>query len=52
VKTKAEAKIKTDEIDSEILAAMLGAELLPQSHVPPKEDIGPPEVGQEEGLSL
>ena len=37
VKAIAEAKIKTDEIDSETLAHLLRADLLPESYVPPKE---------------
>ena len=37
VKAIAEAKIKTDEIDSETLAHLLRANLLPESYVPPKE---------------
>jgi transposase len=37
VKAIAEAKIKTDEIDSETLAHLLRADLLPESYVPPRE---------------
>ncbi len=37
VKAIAEAKIMTDEIDSETLAHLLRADLLPESYVPPKE---------------
>jgi transposase len=37
VKVIAEAKIKTDEIDSETLAHLLRADLLPESYVPPRE---------------
>jgi transposase len=33
----AEAKIKTDKIDSEILARLLRADFLPQSYIPSKE---------------
>jgi len=36
VKAIAEAKIKTDEIDSETLAHLLRVDLLPESYVPPK----------------
>jgi transposase len=37
VKAIAEAKIKTDEIDSETLAHLLRADLLPESYVPPRD---------------
>ena len=37
VKAIAEAKVKTDKIDSETLAHLLRANLLPESYVPPKE---------------
>ena len=37
VKAIAEAKVKTDKIDSETLAHLLRAGLLPESYVPPRE---------------
>jgi len=37
VKAIAEAKVKTDKIDSETLAHLLRAGLLPESYVPPKD---------------
>jgi transposase len=36
-KTRAEAKIKTDKIDSEIPAKLLRADFLPRSYMPSKE---------------
>lgn len=33
----AESKVKTDKIDSEILAQLLRADMIPESYVPPKE---------------
>ena len=37
VKAIAEAKVKTDKVDSETLAHLLRANLLPESYVPPKD---------------
>jgi len=37
VKAIAEAKVKTDKIDSETLAHLLRADLLPESYVPPRD---------------
>ena len=37
VKAIAQAKVKTDKIDSETLAHLLRADLLPESHVPPRD---------------
>jgi len=37
VKAIAQAKIKTDKIDSETLAPLLRADLLPESYVPPRD---------------
>lgn len=37
VKAIASAKIKTDEIDSRVLADLLGADLIPEAHVPRRE---------------
>ena len=37
VKAIAQAKVKTDKIDSETLAHLLRAELLPESYVPPRD---------------
>ena len=37
VKALAEAKVKTDKIDSETLAHLLRADLLPESYVPPRD---------------
>lgn len=37
VKAIAEAKVKTDKVDSEILAHLLRANLLPESYVPPMD---------------
>lgn len=37
VKAIASAKIKNDKVDSEILAKLLKADLIPKSYVPPKE---------------
>ena len=37
VKAIAQAKVKTDKIDSETLAHLLRADLLPESYVPPRE---------------
>jgi transposase len=37
VKAIASAKIKNDKVDSEILARLLKADLIPKSYVPPKE---------------
>ena len=37
VKAIAQAKVKTDKIDSETLAHLLRADLLPESYVPPRD---------------
>ncbi len=37
VKAIAEAKVKTDKVDSETLAHLLRADLLPESYVPPRD---------------
>ncbi len=37
VKATAQAKVKTDKIDSETLAHLLRADLLPESYVPPRD---------------